>query len=44
MIDYKTENFEDILHDDDAVFDTVGGDTYNRSFKLLKKGMKLLRC
>jgi alcohol dehydrogenase len=38
-IDYKTQNFEDILHDDyDAVFDTVGGDTYRRSFKVLKKG------
>jgi alcohol dehydrogenase len=37
VIDYKTENFEDILHDYDAVFDTVGGDTYKRSFKVLKK-------
>ena len=38
VIDYKTENFEDILHDYDSVFDTVGGDTYKRSFKVLKKG------
>jgi NADPH:quinone reductase-like Zn-dependent oxidoreductase len=38
VIDYKTENFEDIVHDYDAVFDTVGGDTYKRSFKVLKKG------
>jgi NADPH:quinone reductase-like Zn-dependent oxidoreductase len=38
MIDYKTENFEDILNDYDAVFDTIGGDTYRRSFKVLKKG------
>ena len=38
VIDYKTQNFEDILHDYDAVFDTVGGDTYKRSFKVLKKG------
>jgi alcohol dehydrogenase len=36
VIDYRTENFEDILHDYDAVFDTVGGDTYKRSFKVLK--------
>jgi NADPH:quinone reductase-like Zn-dependent oxidoreductase len=36
VIDYKTENFEDMLHDYDAVFDTVGGDTYKRSFKVLK--------
>ena len=38
MIDYKTQNFEDILHDYDAVFDTVAGETYRRSFKVLKKG------
>ena len=38
VIDYKTQNFEDILHDYDAVFDTVGGETYRRSFKVLKKG------
>jgi alcohol dehydrogenase len=37
VIDYKTENFEDMLHDYDSVFDTVGGDTYKRSFKVLKK-------
>ena len=38
LIDYKTENFEDMMHDCDAVFDTIGGDTYKRSFKVLKKG------
>jgi NADPH:quinone reductase-like Zn-dependent oxidoreductase len=38
VIDYKTKNSEDMLHDYDAVFDTVGGgDTYKRSFKILKK-------
>jgi alcohol dehydrogenase len=37
-IDYKTQNFEDLLHEYDAVFDTVGGETYRRSFKVLKKG------
>jgi alcohol dehydrogenase len=26
-IDYKTQNFEDILNDYDAVFDTIGGET-----------------
>ncbi|MGH9976112.1 MAG: NADP-dependent oxidoreductase [Nitrososphaeraceae archaeon] len=36
VIDYRTENFEDMLHDYDAIFDTVGGDTYKRSFKILK--------
>jgi alcohol dehydrogenase len=38
VIDYKTQTFEDLLHDYDAVFDTVGGETYRRSFKVLKKG------
>ena len=37
VIDYKNQNFEDLLHDYDAVFDTVGGETYKRSFKVLKK-------
>ena len=40
IIDYKTEKFEDILQDYDAVFDTVGGETYKRSFKVLKKGSR----
>src|SRR5205823_11740212 len=38
VIDYNIQNFEDLLHDCDAVFDTVGGETYKRSFKVLKKG------
>ena len=38
-IDYKTQTFEDVLpHDYEAVFDTVGGETYTRSFKVLKRG------
>ncbi len=38
VIDYKAEKFEDKLSDFDAVFDLVGGDTTDRSFKVLKKG------
>lgn len=38
VIDYKTQTFEDLVHDYDAVFDTVGGETYTRSFKALKRG------
>jgi NADPH:quinone reductase-like Zn-dependent oxidoreductase len=38
VIDYKTQSFEDMIHDYDAAFDTVGGETYKRSFKVLKKG------
>ena len=37
VIDYKSQNFENLLHDYDSVFNTVGGDTYKRSFKVLKK-------
>jgi NADPH:quinone reductase-like Zn-dependent oxidoreductase len=38
-IDYKTQTFEDLLpHDFNAVFDTVGGETYTRSFNVLKRG------
>jgi alcohol dehydrogenase len=38
IIDYNSQKFEDLLHDYDVVFDTIGGDTYKRSFKVLKKG------
>ena len=42
IIDYKKENFEDVIHDYDAVLDTVGGETYKRSFKILKKGSGII--
>lgn len=38
VIDYKTQKFEEMLHDFDAVFDTVGGETAENSFKVLRKG------
>jgi NADPH:quinone reductase-like Zn-dependent oxidoreductase len=38
VIDYKSEKFEDVLKDFDAVFDTVGGETTDKSFLVLKKG------
>jgi alcohol dehydrogenase len=38
VIDYKTQQFEDVIKDFDAVFDTVGGDTNKRSYQVLKKG------
>ena len=37
-IDYKKTRFEDVVHDVDVVFDTIGGDTQQRSFGVLKKG------
>lgn len=38
VIEYKTQKFEEMLHDYDAVFDTVGGETYDKSYQVLKKG------
>lgn len=38
VIDYKTQKFEEILKDYDAVFDTVGGETADKSFNILKNG------
>jgi len=37
-IDYETTRFEDVIHDVDVVLDPIGGDTQNRSWKVLKKG------
>jgi NADPH:quinone reductase-like Zn-dependent oxidoreductase len=37
-IDYQTARFEDVVRDVDVVLDTIGGDTQERSFKVLKKG------
>lgn len=37
VIDYKDQDFSEILSDFDAVFDAVGGDDFNKSFKILKK-------
>ena len=42
VIDYKREAFEKKLNNFDAVFDTVGGDTTEKSFKVLKKGGTLV--
>lgn len=38
IIDYKIQTFEESIRDYDAAFDTVGGETYSRSFKVLKRG------
>lgn len=38
VINYKSQRFEDLLSNQDSVFDTVGKDTYKRSFKVLKQG------
>src|SRR5262249_6069422 len=38
VVDYKKERFEDSLTGVDAVLDTVGGDTQQRSLGVLKRG------
>jgi NADPH:quinone reductase-like Zn-dependent oxidoreductase len=35
VIDYRTQRFEDLVTDLDLVFDTVGGDTWERSWGVL---------
>jgi alcohol dehydrogenase len=42
VIDFKKQKFEDVLSGFDFVLDTVGGDTYVRSFKVLKKSGRLV--
>jgi NADPH:quinone reductase-like Zn-dependent oxidoreductase len=36
VIDYKTSRFQDLVHDIDVVFDTVGGETRDLSLPILK--------
>jgi alcohol dehydrogenase len=42
VVDYRSQKFEAVLGGLDAVFDTVGGETYARSFKVLKRGGRLV--
>jgi alcohol dehydrogenase len=42
VIDYRRQRFEDVLHDYDVVFDTLGEDTQLRSFAVLKRGGALV--
>lgn len=42
VVDYKTEAFEEMLTQYDAVFDTIGGETTTKSFKILKTGGTLV--
>lgn len=37
-IDYKAQPFEDVVKDIDFVFDSVGGDTLDRSLQVVKRG------
>jgi len=42
FIDYHKTRFEEAVRDVDVVFDTVGGETQERSWKVLKKGGMLV--
>jgi NADPH:quinone reductase-like Zn-dependent oxidoreductase len=42
VIDYRAERFEDVVRDVDVVFDTVGGETLERSWGVLKRGGRLV--
>jgi NADPH:quinone reductase-like Zn-dependent oxidoreductase len=42
VIDYQATRFEDIVRDIDVVFDTVGGETLERSWRVLNPGGRLV--
>ena len=42
VVDYNKTRFEDVVKGVDAVLDTVGGDTLDRSWKVIRKGGTLV--
>lgn len=42
VIDYEKQDFTQTIHDYDAVFDTVGGDTNEKSYAVLRRGGTLV--
>jgi alcohol dehydrogenase len=42
VIDYSKDDFETLLHDYDVVLDTLGGETLEKSLRVLKPGGKLI--
>lgn len=42
IINYKTEKFEEILKNYDAVFDTLGDEILEKSFEVIKSGGKIV--
>lgn len=38
VIDYRNQRFEDVVSELDVVLDTIGGDTFERSWSVLKPG------
>ena len=41
-IDYRTTRFEEVFRDVDVVLDTIGGDTLERSWRVLRRGGTLV--
>jgi NADPH:quinone reductase-like Zn-dependent oxidoreductase len=42
VIDYKTQDFEDVLHDYDVVLHSQGSKVLEKSLRVLKRGRKLV--
>ena len=42
VVDYRTTRFEEVLRDVDVVLDTIGGDTLERSWRVLRRGGTLV--
>lgn len=42
VIDYRTQDFEDVLHDYDVVLNSQDGKTLEKSLRVLKRGGKLI--
>ncbi|GAB3328854.1 NADP-dependent oxidoreductase [Micromonospora halotolerans] len=42
VVDYKKQAFETVLHDYDVVLDTLGGETLDKSLRVLKPGGKVI--
>jgi NADPH:quinone reductase-like Zn-dependent oxidoreductase len=38
VVNYRATPFEDVVREVDVVFDTIGGETQTRSWKVLKRG------
>jgi len=42
VIDYRTQRFDEILSDVDAVLESVGGEALSRAFRVLRRGGRLV--
>ncbi|RPF72566.1 NADP-dependent oxidoreductase [Aurantiacibacter spongiae] len=42
VIDYTSDDFEDVLSDMDGAFDLIGGETLSRTFGIVKKGGRVV--